>query len=81
MTRKPLCITSPGNPRIKTVVKLRRRPHRDTLGLLLVEGYREIKRALDNRHPLEQLFFCRDLFQGTNEDRLHVPGFRQDVLP
>lgn len=37
---------------------------------MLVEGYREIKRALDSGHPLGELFFCRALFQGPNEDAL-----------
>jgi TrmH family RNA methyltransferase len=63
-------ITSLQNPRVKHAVKLRQRSHRDDERLMLVEGYREIKRALDNRHPLNALFFCRALFQGPNEDAL-----------
>ncbi len=63
-------ITSLQNPRIKHAVKLRQRSHRDDERLMLVEGYREIKRALDNAHPLNELFFCRALFQGPNEDAL-----------
>ncbi|MDP6630630.1 MAG: RNA methyltransferase [Kiritimatiellia bacterium] len=65
-----LQITSLQNPRVKHVVKLRQRSHRDDERLMLVEGYREIRRALDNRHPLNALFFCRSLFQGPNEDAL-----------
>jgi TrmH family RNA methyltransferase len=63
-------ITSPVNTRIKNVVKLRQRSHRDEQGLMIVEGYREIKRAMDNRHNPTQLFICRDLFQGKNEPAL-----------
>ncbi len=63
-------ITSLQNPRVKHAVKLRQRSHRDDERLMLVEGYREIKRALDNDHPLGELFFCRALFQGSNEDSL-----------
>jgi len=66
----PLQITSLQNPRVKHTVKLRQRSHRDDERLMLVEGYREIKRALDNGHPLGELFFCRALFQGPNEDAL-----------
>jgi len=66
----PLQITSLQNPRIKHAVKLRQRSHRDDEKLMLVEGYREIRRALDNGHPLNELFFCRALFQGSNEDAL-----------
>ncbi len=63
-------ITSVSNPRIKRVVKLQRRSHRDELGLTVVEGYREVKRALDNAHPLVELLYCRDWFLGRNEDAL-----------
>jgi RNA methyltransferase, TrmH family len=70
MTEVTLKISSLGNPRIRRVVKLRQRSHRDELGLLLVEGYREIKRALDNRHMPLELFFCPACFQGTNEHAL-----------
>lgn len=58
------------NPRVKEVVRLRRRPHRDKSDRLLVEGYREILRALDNEYRPETLFHCRDFFLGTHEDAL-----------
>ena len=49
---------------------MRQRSHRDELGLMIVEGYRELKRALDNMHLPSELFYCRDYFQGGNEDTL-----------
>lgn len=67
---KPLLISSLSNPHIKNVVKLRQRSHRDELGVMIVEGYRELKRALDNKHLPAQLFFCKELFQGENEGDL-----------
>lgn len=69
-TGKPLVISSLANPEIKKVVKLRQRSHRDELELMIVEGCREIKRALDSKHFPCELYFCRDLFQGGNEDTL-----------
>ena len=70
MTDAPLRLSSLRNPKVKRVVKLRQRSHRDELGLTIIEGYREIKRALDNGHGPGELFFCRDCFQGTNEDSI-----------
>lgn len=67
---KPIVIESLQNPRIKSVLKLNKRAVRDERGLLLVEGYRELKRALDNRWKPSELYFCRDLFLGSNEDAL-----------
>lgn len=60
-------ITSLQNPRIKEVVKLRRRPHRDAVGLLIVEGYREVQRALANHWKPQSLFYCPSLYLGKNE--------------
>lgn len=76
-------IASLQNPRVKDVVKLRQRSHRDERNLFIVEGYRELKRALDNgRHP-DALFVCESLFLGKNEPTL-IEQCRQagaEILP
>ncbi|MEI6148286.1 MAG: RNA methyltransferase [bacterium] len=66
----PLPITSLQNPRVKAVVGLRDRADRDARGEMIIEGYREIKRALDNRHFPSALFYCTSLFIGSNEPEL-----------
>ncbi|MFT5239055.1 MAG: TrmH family RNA methyltransferase [Candidatus Promineifilaceae bacterium] len=63
-------ITSLSNPRIKRVVKLRQRSHRDALDRMLVEGFREIQRAAQNNYAFEEVFFCETLFLGSNEMQL-----------
>jgi len=63
-------ITSLQNPRVKNVIKLRQRADRDEQGLLIVEGYRELKRALENHRRPVMLFYCRDFFLGKNESEL-----------
>ncbi len=63
-------LTSLQNPRVKQIVKLSKRSARDESGLLLVEGYREVKRALDNHWAVRSLFHCPALFQGKNEPAL-----------
>lgn len=63
-------ITSLQNERVKQVVRLRDRAERDATGLMLIEGYREVKRALDNAVKPAAFFFCRPLFQGENEPAL-----------
>jgi TrmH family RNA methyltransferase len=63
-------ISSLQNPKVKQVVKLRQRSHRDALGLMLIEGYREVRRALDNGFPLSVLFISPALFQGGNNEAL-----------
>ena len=67
MPSTPQSVTSLQNAGIKEVVKLRQRSHRDDSDRLIVEGYREVKRALDNRIPVHKLFYCPELYQGKNE--------------
>ena len=63
-------ITSLQNPRIKQLVKLRDRRPRDEAGVFLVEGYREIRRALEKAVPLAELYFSPEWFLGENEPAL-----------
>ncbi len=70
MNAPALQITSLQNPRIKEVVKLQKRPYRDEVGLLLVEGYREVKRMLDNGRQPHALFYAPAFFRGGNEPTL-----------
>lgn len=63
-------ITSVQNARVKDIARLRTRRHRDDENILLIEGYRELLRALDNQWNPHTLFFCRELFLGENEDAL-----------
>ena len=65
-----LTVTSLQNPRVKYAVRLRDRRDRDREQKLLIEGYRQVKRAVDNHYPLEELFFCPEMFQGENEPAL-----------
>lgn len=67
----PFPITSLANPKVKHVVKLRQRSHRDEAGQMLVEGYRECKRALDNGYAPQMLFFCEELYlKNLNEPEI-----------
>jgi RNA methyltransferase, TrmH family len=63
-------ISSLSNPNVKKVVKLRQRSHRDEMGLMIIEGYREITRALDNNYSPVELYYCKDYFTGKNENTL-----------
>jgi TrmH family RNA methyltransferase len=66
----PEKITSLQNPRVKQLVKLRDRRDRDEAGLFLVEGYREVRRALEKNIRLHELYFCPEWFLGENEPGL-----------
>ena len=63
-------ISSLQNPRVKQLVKLRDRRPRDEAGVFLVEGYREIRRALEKGVKLDELYFAPDWFLGENEPAL-----------
>jgi len=70
-----MIITSLQNPRIKSVARLRSRRARDREGCVLIEGYRALLRALENRYPVPELFVCEQDFQGQNEPEL-IERFR-----
>jgi RNA methyltransferase, TrmH family len=63
-------ITSLQNPRVKQLVRLRDRRPRDEAGVFLVEGYREIRRALEKNVRLAELYFSPEWFLGENESAL-----------
>lgn len=64
-------LSSLTNPRVKNVVRLRQRSHRDEAQLMLIEGYREIRRALNNRYKPQTVFYCEELFlKNLNEFEL-----------
>ena len=63
-------ITSVTNPRVKHLVKLRNRRERDASGVFLIEGYRELTRAVDSGLEIREVFVCPDLFLGDNENGL-----------
>ena len=56
-------ITSVQNVRVKNLVRLRDGSHRRRQGRFLIEGCRELQRALQSGWPLEALFFCEDQFK------------------
>lgn len=65
-----MMLSSLQNPSVKEVVKLKNRKTRDETGLFLIEGYRELKRAIDSGVEIEKIFSCRELFLGENEEGL-----------
>jgi RNA methyltransferase, TrmH family len=63
--RGPL-LTSTANPRVKTVAKLRDRRERDRTGLTIVDGAREVRRALEAGAQVEEAFVCVPLLHGED---------------
>jgi len=53
-------ITSLTNARVKDIIQLRNRKQRAETGLTIVEGHREIARALEAGVPFKELYLCRD---------------------
>lgn len=65
-----LLITSVQNPKLKQVIHLRERSEREASHLFLIEGYRELLRAVEGKWELKTLFICPSLFLGENENTL-----------
>lgn len=66
--REPLAISSTSNPRLKSAAALRERKERERAGHILVEGLREVRRALDaGLVPIEVWIEAGDVGQEANE--------------
>lgn len=61
-------IQSRQNPRIKALAKLQDRAGRRKLGLFLVEGLRELSRAVKLAH-VEEIYFCPELFMSDFHEK------------
>ena len=61
-------ISSPSNPKLKYVVKLRSCATRESSGEMIVEGYRECRRALDNGYRPRAIFHCPDFYLKTENE-------------
>jgi TrmH family RNA methyltransferase len=75
----PPPITSLTNPRVKAAVRLRDRRERESTGLTIIDGAREIRRALDAGIRVETAFVAPDLVRSPDalvvEERLrHRPS-------
>ncbi len=59
-------LASPSNPRIKAAARLRERRERDRAGLTLVDGARELRRALEANVEVVEAFICEPLVAGED---------------
>jgi len=71
-------ITSTANPRVKAVAGLRDRRDRDRTGRTIVDGAREVRRAIEAGAGIDEAFVCVPLLQGADAraafDRLTDAG-------
>ena len=61
----PTTITSPQNPRVKALVKLRDHRGRRQAGLFIAEGRRAVERAISAHLRLESIWVCEELLSGA----------------
>lgn len=65
-----MLITSLQNPKLKQVIRWRDRKDRDQDQVVLLEGYRALRRAHEAKFPVTEVFFCPELYVGENEETL-----------
>ncbi|MEJ7697797.1 MAG: RNA methyltransferase [Candidatus Limnocylindrales bacterium] len=69
MTSRPdlgVTLTSASNPRIRAAIALRDRRERESSGLTLVDGARELRRAIDAGVEIVEAFVCEPLLAGPD---------------
>lgn len=73
-------ITSPANPRIKRLASLRDRRERDQEGVFLVEGIREIDRAVSAGIPVLEIYYDQAQFAAPPQSAQHVFAVAPEAL-
>ena len=77
---RELTITSASNPRLKSLLALRRRRTREETGQTLVEGYEEIGLALTSGVRPGTVYVCEDLFSPAGRAGSQDIGHQDDLL-
>lgn len=82
MRRQDLRISSAQNPKLKAAIALGRQRERNETGLFLIEGAREIERALTAGYEVKQAFYCSEVMSpegysllGALRSKLMAPVF------
>jgi TrmH family RNA methyltransferase len=76
----PPILTSLANPRVKAAGALRDRRERDRTGQTLIDGAREIRRAIDAGADLVEVFVCEPLLAGPDA-RAALDSLRDGGVP
>jgi len=76
----PIVITSSANPRVRAVIRLRDRGPRDETGLTIIDGARELLRALDAGIEVREGFTCASLLRASDA-RLAAARLRSGPAP
>jgi TrmH family RNA methyltransferase len=66
-----MLIASATNPKIKYLLKLRKKSFRNSEGVFLIEGARELERAIASEFELRSIFFCRE-YTEKREDTMRL---------
>jgi len=66
----PLRITSLQNDQVKALVRLRKRRERDELQVTIIEEPLVLARALDEKYPLDTLYFCPQMLPDRHRELL-----------
>lgn len=67
---RPDKLTSPANPQVKALVRLRHRRARDQEGLTIIEEPLVLRRAWEAGYPLQTVYYCRDMMTDEAKELL-----------
>jgi TrmH family RNA methyltransferase len=74
-------ITSKQNSRIKYLTKLQQKKYRDKYNETIIEGYYALKFAIENNHPIKELYFCEELLRNKFDNHELISNFRNKDIP
>ncbi len=72
-------VTSPRNDQVKNLVRLREGRHRRRQSKYIIEGRRELQRALEKNAAIEKIYFAQEFFRHEGELRLLQKAFSHGI--
>ncbi len=67
---RPDKLSSPANPQVKALVRLRHRRARDQEGLTIIEEPMVLRKAWEAGYPLQTVYYCRDMMTDEAKELL-----------
>jgi len=77
---KPEVISSTKNPKIRNFRLLQKSRERKKQGLFIVEGSKEVERAITAGYLFDHIFVCKELFKGNFNSSSIFAGIQMDIV-
>jgi TrmH family RNA methyltransferase len=80
MIHKVESISSKQNPKIKNLLHLQKNSERNQQGVFIVEGIKEVEKAVKSGYEVDSLFFCPEIIDPYRVEEIFSSTFPKNIL-